>query len=348
MRVAWAGALAGLAACGGGARPAVAPARDAAAPDAAARVDAATACAPLHPEPSNPVLGAFPRAAAPLVGPNADGGGSFELASLRGKVVLVSFASTWDALTKTERPTFRDVVAAAGDDLAIVRVLSEASLEAATRDVQGAEGYVTVYDAERSCSALGANTNAWGVKAVPESFLVDRAGNVRFYFVNKRDWSTPEAAACVRALLDDNTPPIAVPPLDAHPADECPPPPPPPAPGTGRTGEIRGTIAFAPTTRPPKPGVIFVVVKQADASGAATGMPLAVDRIAYDGTPLSFVLDETKQMVAGAPIAGDVVVSARGDQDGDALTKQKGDITGSVRVTAPSNRVTLVLDTVLP
>jgi hypothetical protein len=344
MRAAAAGALALLAACGGGSRTTASPARDAAM-DSAPRVDATTACAPLHPAPSNPVLGAFPRAAEPLVGPLADGGGQFDLASLRGKVALVSFASTWDALTKTERPTFRDLTAAVGDDLVVVRVLSEGSPDVAMGDVRGAEGYVTVYDAERSCSALGAITNAWGVQAVPESFLIDRAGNVRFYFVNKRDWSTPEAAACVRAVLADATPPIVVPPLGAHPAEECPPPPPPPsAGGSARAGGVRGTISFLPTIPPPAPGVIFVLVKKADSNGQPTGMPLAVDRLQYDGKPLAFVLDESKQMVAGTPIAGDVVVTARWDRDGDAMTKQVGDITGSVRVTAPATDVKLVLD----
>jgi hypothetical protein len=344
-----AGALLLLAACGGGAtRTSAAPGRDAAT-DAVPRVDVATACAPLHPAPSNPVLGAFPRAAAPLQGERVDDPrGAFDLVSLRGKVVLVSFASTWDSLTKTERPTFRDLRDAVGDDLAVVRVLSEGAIDTATADVQGAEGYITVYDAERGCSALGAITNAWGVQAVPESFLVDRAGNVRFYFVNKRDWSTPEAAACVRALAADTTPPIAVPPLGAHPPEECPPPPPPPsaASGRGASAGVRGTISFLPTIQAPPPGVIFVLVKKADASGQPTGMPLAVDRLQYDGKPITFVLDASKQMVAGTPIAGDVVVTARWDRDGDAMTKQVGDITGSVRVTAPATDVKLVLDMV--
>src|SRR6185503_5518330 len=50
-------------------------------------------------------------------------------------------------------------------------------------------------------------------------------------------------------------------------------------------------------------------------------------------------------MVAGTELSGDVVVTARYDQDTDALTKQPGDITGQVRVTIPADNVKLTLDT---
>ena len=326
-----------------------APATDVA-PDAAvvAKVDATKACAALRPEVANPVLGAFPRAAEPLLGTDVDGH-MFELLALRGKVVLVSFTSTWDMVTKAERPTFAALRDAIGDDLVIVRVVSSESVEKAQADRVASEGDPTVFDEERSCSPLGALTNRWGVKAVPESFLVDRAGNVRFYFVNKRDWSTPEAEACVRALLADTTPPIAVPPLGTSAPDECAPPAPPPPPGTAGGGEVRGSITFAPAVkRKARPGVIFLLAKQADASGAPTGMPLAVDKLEYKGGAVAFVLDQSKQMISGPQLSGNLVLTARWDQDGDAMTKEPGDITGTVRVTAPASGVKLVLDTVLP
>jgi thiol-disulfide isomerase/thioredoxin len=352
------GAAAALIACGGErTTTATSSTTPPAAPpvaDAANHLDPATACAALRPAPTNPVLGAFPRAAAPLVGTDV-GGGAFDLASLRGKVVLVSFAASWDTLTKAERPTFDALATAIGDELAIVRVVSEEETgdfreERARADALAGTRYPTVWDSSRTCSALGVITNSWGVKAVPESFLVDRAGNVRFYFVNKRDWSTPEAQACVRAMVADTTPPIAVPPLGATAPEECPPPPPATLRDVGGDEGVSGTITFAASVkRKAKPGVIFVLVKQADASGQATGMPLAVDRLAYDGKALPFVLDKTKRLVTSGPaIVGDVVITARWDQDGDAMSKEPGDIIGTLRTTAPATRVKLVLDTVLP
>ena len=40
----------------------------------------------------------------------------------------------------------------------------------------------------------------FGTTQYPESFLIDAAGRVRYYFINKRDWSRPEAVACLESL----------------------------------------------------------------------------------------------------------------------------------------------------
>ena len=49
---------------------------------------------------------------------------------------------------------------------------------------------------------IGKITASWGIKAVPESALIDRRGNIRAYFVNKRDWQTPVAQTCLRSVID--------------------------------------------------------------------------------------------------------------------------------------------------
>jgi thiol-disulfide isomerase/thioredoxin len=52
-------------------------------------------------------------------------------------------------------------------------------------------------------SNIGAIAAAWGIKAVPESALIDRQGNIRHYFVSKRDWQTPVAETCLRSVIDE-------------------------------------------------------------------------------------------------------------------------------------------------
>jgi peroxiredoxin len=37
----------------------------------------------------------------------------------------------------------------------------------------------------------------FGTSKFPESFLIDPSGQVRYAFINQRNWSVPEAAACV-------------------------------------------------------------------------------------------------------------------------------------------------------
>jgi hypothetical protein len=43
--------------------------------------------------------------------------------------------------------------------------------------------------------------SSFGTSKFPESFLLDPSGKVRYAFINKRDWSVPEAAACVEGLM---------------------------------------------------------------------------------------------------------------------------------------------------
>jgi hypothetical protein len=50
---------------------------------------------------------------------------------------------------------------------------------------------------------IGQIASAWGIKAVPESALIDRQGNLRAYFVNKRDWDSSVAETCLRSLIDE-------------------------------------------------------------------------------------------------------------------------------------------------
>ena len=92
---------------------------------------------------------------------------------------------------------------------------------------------------------------------------------------------------------------------------------------------------------------MYVTVKRADASGQPVGTPLAVDKLAFSDGAIAFELTEKNAMVAGTELSGDVVVTVRYDQDGDALSKEPGDITGSVRVTLPAQDVQIWLDTIL-
>lgn len=111
---------------------------------------------------------------------------------------------------------------------------------------------------------------------------------------------------------------------------------------------VTGTITLASGLegRVHDGGAVFVIAKRA-LGGVPSGPPLAVARLDWKAA-LSFALTEREAMIAGTELAGDVIVMVRYDQDGDALTKQAGDVTGQVRVTVPADAMALVLDTVLP
>ena len=79
-----------------------------------------------------------------------------------------------------------------------------------------------------------------------------------------------------------------------------------------------------------KPGsVVFVIVRRSVTQGK--GMLIAatkLDGVTKGSFPLKYVVKQSDAMM-GAPLIGKVTVSARIDQDGDAISKQPGDIIGS-------------------
>jgi hypothetical protein len=93
--------------------------------------------------------------------------------------------------------------------------------------------------------------------------------------------------------------------------------------------------------------VIFLVARGADAAGAP-GPVLAVKKLNAGKWPLSFTLDARDAMVSGTKLHGKVVITARVDKDGDAISKNPGDVTGASRpVEVPADKVVITLDTVL-
>lgn len=93
---------------------------------------------------------------------------------------------------------------------------------------------------------------------------------------------------------------------------------------------------------------IFLVAKAAGPDGVPMGPPLAVEKLIWNGTSLPFKLSEANAMIAGTVLSGDVVLVARYDQDGEALSKKPGDVTATLKAKVPSTTLKLSLDTLLP
>lgn len=76
------------------------------------------------------------------------------------------------------------------------------------------------------------------------------------------------------------------------------------------------------------------------------GPPLAVKRLVAGTWPLSFDISDADAMMAGTSLRGKVTITARVDQDGDAMTRQVGDIEGvSQPVEVGASGVEVLLDT---
>lgn len=154
------------------------------------RTAAEGACLALRPSPLSASLRAL----------NADfelpdlRGNKISLRSLRGKPVLVSFFATWCPPCVEEAPSL-DVLAGRLQDKAQVVVVSvDEDFEALKKFYAEGSAATVVRDESKKVPT------SFGTSKYPESFLIDGAGKVRYAFINKRDWSVPEAAACVLGL----------------------------------------------------------------------------------------------------------------------------------------------------
>jgi hypothetical protein len=93
---------------------------------------------------------------------------------------------------------------------------------------------------------------------------------------------------------------------------------------------------------------IFVVARKYEEGATGPGTPLAVKKLTAAKFPLPFALDSRDSMLAGTKLAGKVVVTVRVDKDGDAISKNPGDVTGQSKpVEPPQKNVVVSLDTVL-
>jgi hypothetical protein len=109
---------------------------------------------------------------------------------------------------------------------------------------------------------------------------------------------------------------------------------------------IEGTLELAPDLvgRVPPGAVLFVIART-----APSGPPLAVVRVANPTFPARFSIGPDDRMIQSMPFAGEIRISARVDADGNAMTRNPGDLLGESEIAnAPGDRgVTLLIDEAL-
>lgn len=183
-------------------------------PAAAREVQAA--CTGMRPTWKNPHFKRLP-AVAPDFTVKDVNGTALRLSDLRGKVVLLNFWASWCDVCKAEKKSLAAITRElASDDFRVVSLASDDDWAAVDQSLRVALGTRTrpsslpyggapfeVYLDPPDQGNLGPVAAAWGIEKVPESFLIDRQGNIRMYLVNKRDWSADVVQTCVRSLIDE-------------------------------------------------------------------------------------------------------------------------------------------------
>jgi hypothetical protein len=160
---------------------------------------------------------------------------------------------------------------------------------------------------------------------------------------------------------DDAGAPSTVPPLapGAAPSAAPPPPPAPPLPAqpappapeaaaapAGEGGSITGKIELSPSLAKKKPeGILFLVARRISDNPTARGTLIAVKKMPATTFPLPFTLSAADMPFQTGAFDGELVLTARIDQDGDPMSHQKGDMLGTLpKVRVGTKNVRLTLD----
>jgi thiol-disulfide isomerase/thioredoxin len=208
-------------------------------PRAAVR-EVRAACAALRPEaapnkalcPDHAEHCRFPLVAPDFTALDHDGK-PVHLSDFRGKVVLLNFWASWCHVCHDEKPKLNNMAGdLAGNDFVVLALASDrrwsdvvlAILDALVPGIQLPQSndvpmsqvlglyrqalpdgvpFQVALDPPPEDSNIGRIAASWGITAVPESALIDREGNLRAYFVNKRDWDSSVAETCLRSLIDE-------------------------------------------------------------------------------------------------------------------------------------------------
>jgi cytochrome c biogenesis protein CcmG/thiol:disulfide interchange protein DsbE len=117
------------------------------------------------------------------------------LAQQRGHAVLLNFWATWCPPCVDEVPSLED----------LARRLDGTDMRMLAVSVDDDWDKIRQFFAKGSKMGVLLDTShdipkKFGTEKFPETFLIDAAGRIRYYFINKRDWSRPEAVACLESL----------------------------------------------------------------------------------------------------------------------------------------------------
>jgi peroxiredoxin len=131
--------------------------------------------------------------------PDLEGTGRLRLADLRGRVVLLNFWATWCKPCEDEMPAMERLyreLRGPEFELVAISVDTDSQAVARFRERLGLS-FPILLDPRSEVS------RAYQTTGYPESFLIDRAGNLASQrFVGPRAWDDPDYVAVVRRVLD--------------------------------------------------------------------------------------------------------------------------------------------------
>jgi len=171
------------------------------------RRDKQSACTALQPSPRNEKLGLLP-VAAPELSAQGHDGNLYSLSQYRGRVVFLNFWADWCPPCIDELPHMQKVAnELTGNGFVMLAVGSGTTWQNMTRKLKelfpGGTKMTLLLDPSSQEGEVGDLPRRYGTEKFPETFLIDKQGRVRYYFINKRDWSSGNAQQCLRSLIEE-------------------------------------------------------------------------------------------------------------------------------------------------
>ena len=163
--------------------------------------DRTAACRALSPMPFNPAIGKLP-APAPELEAAEYTGNTTRLEAYRGKVVFLNFWQTTCPPCLEEMPSMdalNQIVG--GPDFAMLALASETSFDPVRAFFPRGTTMTVLLDPPDESHSAGKIARRFGTEKWPETYLIDRNGTVRYYFINSRKWDSANAVDCVRSLI---------------------------------------------------------------------------------------------------------------------------------------------------
>ena len=127
--------------------------------------------------------------------------GNFKLASLKGKVVVLSFWATWCEPCVEEFPSFIKLLDTYPEDVVLVAISHDYGK-------QEVIDFVAAFDGQRENMILTMDegkklSEAFAVDRLPEGFIFDKQGKLRKKIMGIQDWATPSALSYFQSLIEE-------------------------------------------------------------------------------------------------------------------------------------------------